>query len=194
MKKLFLTLAVATIAIAASAQVYVGGQIGLYRDTDDNNTTFKILPEIGYTFNEHISVGSVIGYAYAYDSGNKVDQIEFSPYLRYTYAKLGPVQLFCDANAGFTYYKFKPKNGADSDDTYWHAYLKPGIAVHRLRRCQWRFQRRLLRQCNHHRSILQFLIGHNNRVDVGISPQHLSLHRTYGVRIRHYIHIGVRKL
>ena len=113
MKKLFLTLAVATIAIAASAQVYVGGQIGLYRDTDDNNTTFKILPEIGYTFNEHISVGSVIGYAYAYDSGNKVDQIEFSPYLRYTYAKLGPVQLFCDANAGFTYYKFKPKNGAD---------------------------------------------------------------------------------
>ena len=129
MKKLFLTLAVATIAIAASAQVYVGGQIGLYRDTDDNNTTFKILPEIGYTFNEHISVGSVIGYAYAYDSGNKVDQIEFSPYLRYTYAKLGPVQLFCDANAGFTYYKFKPKNGADSDDTYWHAYLKPGIAV-----------------------------------------------------------------
>lgn len=28
-----------------------------------------------------------------------------------------------------TYYKFKPKNGADSDDTYWHAYLKPGIAV-----------------------------------------------------------------
>ena len=33
-----------------------------------------------------------------------------------------------------------------------------------------------------------------NRVDVGISPQHLSLHRTYGSRIRRYIHIGVRKL
>ena len=33
-----------------------------------------------------------------------------------------------------------------------------------------------------------------NREDVGISPQHLSLHRTYGSRIRRYIHIGVRKL
>ena len=34
----------------------------------------------------------------------------------------------------------------------------------------------------------------NNRVDVGSYPQHLSLHRTYGSRIRRYIHIGERKL
>lgn len=33
-----------------------------------------------------------------------------------------------------------------------------------------------------------------NRVDVGSYPQHLSLHRTYGSRIRRYIHIGERKL
>ena len=34
----------------------------------------------------------------------------------------------------------------------------------------------------------------HNRVDVGSYPQHLSLHRTYGSRIRRYIHIGERKL
>ena len=34
----------------------------------------------------------------------------------------------------------------------------------------------------------------SNRVDVGSYPQHLSLHRTYGSRIRRYIHIGERKL
>ena len=36
--------------------------------------------------------------------------------------------------------------------------------------------------------------GVPNRVDVGSYPQHLSLHRTYGSRIRRYIHIGERKL
>ena len=36
--------------------------------------------------------------------------------------------------------------------------------------------------------------GLSNRVDVGSYPQHLSLHRTYGSRIRRYIHIGERKL
>ena len=39
-------------------------------------------------------------------------------------------------------------------------------------------------------------VGNNieNRVDVGSYPQHLSLHHTYGSRIRRYIHIGERKL
>ena len=34
---------------------------------------------------------------------------------------------------------------------------------------------------------------HINKVDVGVT-QHLSLHRTYGSRIRRYIHIGEHKL
>ena len=38
------------------------------------------------------------------------------------------------------------------------------------------------------------LVVVDNRVDVGSYPQHLSLHRTYGSRIRRYIHIGERKL
>ena len=38
------------------------------------------------------------------------------------------------------------------------------------------------------------LVVMDNRVDVGSYPQHLSLHRTYGSRIRRYIHIGERKL
>ena len=41
---------------------------------------------------------------------------------------------------------------------------------------------------------LQSACAKKNRVDVGSYPQHLSLHRTYGSRIRRYIHIGERKL
>lgn len=60
--------------------------------------------------------------------------------------------------------------------------------------------------CDAHRSLLRFLTESKktaqmgqmdfakNRVDVGSYPQHLSLHRTYGSRIRRYIHIGERKL
>ena len=129
MKKLFLTLAAVTLAIAANAQVYFGGQVGLNRDTDDNNTTVQILPEIGYTFNDQLSLGTVVGYGYNYNNGDKTHMIEFSPYLRYTYASLGPVHLFCDLNGDFTYYKWDPEVGKNDDDTYWHAYLKPGIAL-----------------------------------------------------------------
>ena len=39
-----------------------------------------------------------------------------------------------------------------------------------------------------------YTLHNSNRVDVGSYPQHLSLHRTYGSRIRRYIHIGERKL
>ena len=46
-----------------------------------------------------------------------------------------------------------------------------------------------------HRSLSRINItAAYNRVDVGSYPQHLSLHRTYGSRIRRYIHIGERKL
>ena len=48
MKKLFLTLAVAFASLAANAQLYVGGEVGAWRNTDDNKTDFNLKPEIGY--------------------------------------------------------------------------------------------------------------------------------------------------
>lgn len=54
MKKIVLSVIVALIAITANAQVYVGGTFGVGSDkvetegTEVRNTTFKILPEVGY--------------------------------------------------------------------------------------------------------------------------------------------------
>ena len=58
MKKIVLSIIVALIAITANAQVYVGGTFGVGSDkvetegTEVKNTTFKILPEVGYELNE----------------------------------------------------------------------------------------------------------------------------------------------
>ena len=54
MKKIVLSIIVALIAITANAQVYVGGTFGVGSDkvetegAEVKNTTFKILPEVGY--------------------------------------------------------------------------------------------------------------------------------------------------
>jgi hypothetical protein len=128
MKKIILTLAAALIGVAASAQVYVGGEVGFNRDTDDNQTSFTIMPEVGYTFNENIAVGAVLGYDYTYNSGLKDNTIMFSPYLRYTFLSLGPVNVFCDLNAGIYYEKVKEGDVSD-DETNAFGYLRPGISL-----------------------------------------------------------------
>ena len=70
MKKIVLSVIVALIAITANAQVYVGGTFGVGSDkvetegTEVRNTTFKILPEVGYELSEDWSVGTVVGYEY----------------------------------------------------------------------------------------------------------------------------------
>ena len=58
MKKIVLSVIVALITITANAQVYVGGTFGVGSDkvetegTEVRNTTFKILPEVGYEYNK----------------------------------------------------------------------------------------------------------------------------------------------
>ena len=52
MKKILMTLAVAFVAVAANAQVYVGGSLGVASSEiqgGDDVTTYQVLPEIGYT-------------------------------------------------------------------------------------------------------------------------------------------------
>ena len=75
MKKIVLSVIVALIAITANAQVYVGGTFGVGSDkvetegTEVRNTTFKILPEVGYELSEDWSVGTVVGYEYNKSGG-----------------------------------------------------------------------------------------------------------------------------
>lgn len=126
MKKILLTLAVAVSSIAASAQVYVGGEVGFWRDYDQNKTTFNLQPEVGYTLDEDWALGIALGYGYTYNDGAKTNAFTVAPYARYTFAKLGPVNLFLDGGFGFATYKVK---GADDSNTGWEIGIKPGVSV-----------------------------------------------------------------
>lgn len=154
MKKLFLTVAVAAVALAANAQVYVGGELGFWRSTDNNHTSLAIKPEVGYQLSDKWDLGIGLGYNYDYVGKgeidgetalkNKINSFEVNPYARWSYAKFGPVRLFLDMTFGINTYKTKyevldPTAGLRGTDKYvsktsdaqvgWRVGVQPGIAV-----------------------------------------------------------------
>lgn len=57
MKKIFMTMAAMVIAASASAQVYIGGGVGLSSTKvgdGDSKMSYKIVPEIGYQFDKKL--------------------------------------------------------------------------------------------------------------------------------------------
>lgn len=44
MKKILLTIAVAAASLSASAQVYLGGEVGAWRNSDKNHTSLPSIP------------------------------------------------------------------------------------------------------------------------------------------------------
>ena len=130
MKKLFLSLIVAACSLAASAQAYVGGQVGLWRNTDANHTSFNLAPELGYKLSDQWDLGLSIGFAHDYEKGLKVNGFEVDPYVRYTVAKAGPVSFFLDGGFGFATAKAKKKGDWKSDSyNMWQIGIKPGVKV-----------------------------------------------------------------
>lgn len=133
MKRIYLSLVAMLVAIAASAQVYVGGQVGLWRNTDDNHSKFSIAPEVGYNLSDKWAIGIGIGYAYNYVDGFKTNAFAVSPYARFTAAKLGPVSFLLDGGFDFSTVKFKTKKmlGQEFDDSYnaWAIGIKPAVKV-----------------------------------------------------------------
>lgn len=131
MKKIVMTLAAAFVATAMSAQVYVGGSLGINAWSSQKNagdrseTTFKIMPEIGYNINDAWAVGTVIGYEsdkWQGVEGVSENAFVIAPYARYTFAKCGKVSFFVDGGLDFT-------TASKADWTEFAVGLKPGLAV-----------------------------------------------------------------
>ena len=65
MKKFFMSMAAMVVAISASAQVYVGGGMGLASQKvgdGDSKLSYKLVPEIGYQFNKQWEAGLSVGW------------------------------------------------------------------------------------------------------------------------------------
>ena len=131
MKKIFMTLVAAFAAMSMNAQVYIGGSFAFEAWSsqknagDQSETVFKIMPEIGYNLNDEWAIGTVIGYQSNKFSGvNGISESAFTiaPYARYTFSKLGKVNLFVDGGLGFT-------SASKADWTELQVGFKPGLAV-----------------------------------------------------------------
>lgn len=140
MKKLFLTLAVAFASLAANAQLYVGGEVGAWRNSDANHTSFDLKPEIGYQLSDKWDLGIGIGFSHNYVGEgedhegntllkNKVNSFEVNPYARWSFVKFGPVRMFLDMTAGVSTYKVKVNDKSGDAQVGWRVGVQPGVAV-----------------------------------------------------------------
>lgn len=135
MKKVLMTLAATVVAVAASAQVYVGGSLGVASSKQgdgDNVTTYKVLPEVGYGINNNFAVGTTIGFG----KGTPVNIEDESrnyftvqPYVRYTFVHSKYVNVFVDGGFGYTHYNHAHGAQPHASINAWEVGVKPGIAV-----------------------------------------------------------------
>lgn len=130
MKRSLFAAALLLASIAASAQLYVGGTVGLNRNTSDNVTEFMITPEIGYNYNSTWSFGAGFGYSYRYDSGIKSNVFEVSPYARYTYFRSSKnlVSLFVDGGVDLGIGKVSYKHADSKTAVIFGIGFKPGVS------------------------------------------------------------------
>ena len=141
MKKFFLGLAISVISISANAQVYVGGGLGFssvkeahHEKVDvDTKTTFSLVPEIGYQLDEKLAVGIGLGYSHSKYGDEKSDAFSIEPYARYTFAKLGTVDLFIEGGVGYLHTKnteeIKDNVEVNEKENTFYIGVRPGFKV-----------------------------------------------------------------
>ena len=133
---------VAVASLTASAQIWVGGEVGFntWKTTEDGATLgkgnqFVVAPEVGYKLNDKLDVAVLIGFAHAKNANElfnyeipafeNANGFKLNPYLRYTFAKAGNFSFFADG--GFTYALLHPC-GDNKSYNAWEIAIKPGIA------------------------------------------------------------------
>lgn len=127
MKKIVLALALVGGTLAADAQVYLGGKLGLW-STNDAKTEVTLAPEIGYKLNKHLSVATQFNYTLVDPMGDKNNTSfsEFNPFLRYTAARVGAVSFILDGGLGFNSIS---KEDSSESKFGWSISVCPGILV-----------------------------------------------------------------
>ncbi len=123
MKKIFMTLVAAVVAVIVNAQVFIGGGVGFANTSngDDDVTTYKFMPEVGYTFNEDWAAGVAFGWEGLNKGGVKT--VSVNPYVRMNLVKSGMVNVFIDGSVGYAH---TYNAGYDQDE--FSVGLKPGVA------------------------------------------------------------------
>ncbi|MBQ7042546.1 MAG: outer membrane beta-barrel protein [Muribaculaceae bacterium] len=124
MKKYFLAAVLAVSSLAASAQIWVGGSLGLgINDPEEGESTtaIAIAPEVGYTLNEKWDVAVALNFDFVSCDGETANAWGIEPYARYTFAQMDKVSFFVDGGLGYKTGDFEP------DQMY--VGFRPGIKL-----------------------------------------------------------------
>ena len=138
MKRLFkmaVIVLLASVSCAASAQVWIGGNMSYNRtktgydlkygnekgSTSTNN--FMIAPEIGYNLNRQFAIAMAIGYSH---SEGEMNSWGINPYVRYHFAESGNVRFFVD---GGVKYMHTDMNGTETDLDGIGFAINPGVSL-----------------------------------------------------------------
>lgn len=103
MKKVILAAIIALTSMAASAQVWLGGSLGLNFTKPEGGevaTSFSIAPEVGYTLSDKWDIAIALNESLTITDGASANSISVEPYARYTFAKTGIVSFFVDGGVG----------------------------------------------------------------------------------------------
>lgn len=141
MKKLLLAFALVVGAATVSAQeigsVWVGGSLGVSTSKvkdHDRQTSFNIIPEVGYVLSENLGMGIKLGYGQRYDvdingatfDGEKAKQVTVNPFVRYSFLKGSIGCLLVDTGFGYTHSDIK---GEDKKMNSFEVGFRPGVAI-----------------------------------------------------------------
>ena len=131
-KKILFVLVLSLLAVAASAQFYVGGTVSLeYNDHRESGVKkaysyYHVGPELGYQISDFWSVGTSLKLTHrpSYADYESYTSYGVYPYVRASFARVGIVRFFADASVGFG----KDKEG-DAKYSTFECSLRPGILV-----------------------------------------------------------------
>ncbi len=123
MKKLLVSLLFAAASVAASAQVWIGGTIGVSVEKASNSsavTSATFTPEAGYAFNNRFAAALEVNYQYlSVGSDSSADKVTIGPYVRYNMYNNGNFSVFGEFGV---YY------ASNGDLDGWGFCIRPGVS------------------------------------------------------------------
>ena len=131
MKKVILTALVAVASLSASAQMWIGGDLGLGIEKAakgaDNVTTFTVAPEVGYMINENWGVYADIEFTGKTKQpvGTELKtqtSFGFDVAARYVFAKTGIASFFVDGGFGMNFWN-------NEGGSVFDVKIVPGVAI-----------------------------------------------------------------
>lgn len=132
MKKVILAVLVAFTSMAASAQVWMGGSLGLdfkKPEGGKTETSLTVSPEVGYTLSDKWDIAIAINENYVSCDGESANSISVEPYARYTFAKAGIASFFVDGGVSIGSVEYSDGNWYDESVMAYTIGFRPGVKL-----------------------------------------------------------------